>query len=61
MIQVRYTVGGDNGPVDRGAARFVARWNERFETPRLVIDTADAMFAEFERRHGAACRCCLAT
>ena len=53
MVQVRYTVGGDNGPVDRALPAFVKAWNERFATPRLVIDTADAMFAEFERRHGA--------
>jgi hypothetical protein len=53
MVQVRYTIGGDNGPVDPELPGFVKTWNERFETPTLVINTADAMFAEFERRHGA--------
>ncbi|MBP1605429.1 MAG: glycoside hydrolase [Acidobacteria bacterium] len=53
MIQVRYTVGGDNGPVDPNLADFVKRWNDTFASPRLAIDTAEAMFAEFERRHGA--------
>jgi hypothetical protein len=53
MVQVRYTIGGDNGPVDRNLPGFVKRWNEQFASPRLVIDTADAMFAEFERRYGA--------
>ena len=54
MVQVRYTIGGDNGPVDPNLPDFVRAWNEQFATPRLVINTADAMFAEFERRHGAA-------
>ncbi len=53
MVQVRYTIGGDNGPVDPTLPDFVKDWNETFESPRLVIDTADAMFAEFERRYGA--------
>jgi len=53
MVQVRYTIGGDNGPVDPELPGFVKTWNETFETPTLVINTADAMFAAFERRHGA--------
>ncbi|MBN2264853.1 MAG: hypothetical protein JW775_03470, partial [Candidatus Aminicenantes bacterium] len=54
MVQVRYTVGGDNGPPDPDLAGLVRAWNERYESPRLVIATASEMFAEFERRHGAA-------
>ncbi len=53
MIQVRYTIGGDNGPVDPRLPDYVRRWNETFVSPRLVINTADAMFEEFEHRHGA--------
>jgi alpha-mannosidase len=53
LVQVRYTIGGDNGPVDPKLPAFVKAWNETFETPRLVIDTADAMFEAFERKHGA--------
>jgi len=53
MVQVRYTIGGDNGPVDPGLPDAVKAWNETFATPRLVISTAEAMFAEFERRYGA--------
>jgi hypothetical protein len=53
LVQVRYTIGGDNGPVDPELPDFVKAWNETFEWPQLVINTADAMFAEFERRHGA--------
>jgi hypothetical protein len=53
MVQVRYTIGGDNGPVDPELPDFVKRWNAEYASPRLVIDTAETMFAEFERRHGA--------
>jgi hypothetical protein len=54
MVQVRYTVGGDNGPVDPALPDFVKTWNDTYDSPRLVIDTADAMFEEFERRYGKA-------
>jgi alpha-mannosidase len=54
LIQVRYTIGGDNGPVDPELPDVVKAWNQQYETPRLVINTADAMFAELERRHGFA-------
>ena len=53
MIQVRYTVDGDNGPVDPNLPGFVADWNERYETPRLVLDSVQGLFEAFERRHGA--------
>ena len=53
MVQVRYTIGGDNGPVDQALPDAVKSWNEQFASPRLVINTADAMFAEFEQKHGA--------
>ena len=50
---MRYTVGGDNGPVDPKLPEFVASWNERYETPRLVLDSAQGLFEAFERRYGA--------
>jgi alpha-mannosidase len=53
MVQVRYTIGGDNGPVDPDLPEIVRNWNETYDSPRLVINTADAMFIEFERRHGS--------
>jgi len=54
LVQVRYTIGGDNGPPDPALPDQVRAWNERFTTPRLVIATAHDLFAELERRHGAA-------
>ena len=52
MVQVRYTIGGDNGPVDRSLPSFAREWNDTYDAPRVVINTADAFFAEFERRWG---------
>ena len=52
MVQVRYTVGGDNGPVDPKLPELVAQWNAAYETPRLAIDTTQGLFEAFERRYG---------
>ena len=52
LIQVRYTVGGDNGPTDPELSQKVKAWNEEFITPRLVIATAEGLFEELEKRHG---------
>jgi hypothetical protein len=53
MVQVRYTVGGDNGPVDPKLPELVASWNERYETPRLTLDSVQGLFEAFERRYGS--------
>ncbi len=52
MVQARYTIGGDNGPVDPALPDAVRVWNDTYDSPRLVISTADALFGEFERRYG---------
>lgn len=54
MVQVRYTIGGDNGPPDPELPEIVKAWNERYESPRLVIATTQEMFEELTRRHGDA-------
>jgi alpha-mannosidase len=53
LVQVRYTVGGDNGPTDPGLPDFVRTWNETYDAPRLVIDTTEALFAAFEKKYGS--------
>jgi alpha-mannosidase len=52
MVQLRYTIVADNGPVDPDLPDFVKSWNDRYASPRLVIATAGQMFEEFERRWG---------
>ncbi len=53
ILQLPYTVGGDNGPPDPNLSEFVKKWNERYASPRLIIATHAQMFEEFEKRHGA--------
>jgi hypothetical protein len=53
IVQLPYTVGGDNGPPDPNLPEFVKRWNERYISPRLIIATHQQMFQEFERRYGS--------
>jgi alpha-mannosidase len=56
IVQLPYTVGGDNGPPDPNLPGFVRRWNERYLSPRLIISTHAQMFSAFERRYGASLR-----
>lgn len=53
MVQVRYTIGGDNGPPDPALPDIVRRWNERHVSPQLAIATAAEMFRALEKSHGA--------
>ena len=53
IVQLPYTIGGDNGPPDPKLSDFVRKWNETYESPRLLIATHAEMFAEFERRYGS--------
>lgn len=52
MLQVRYSIGGDNGPPDPGLPEFVRDWNAKYVSPRLVIATASEMFHAFEAKYG---------
>ena len=53
MVQLRYSIGGDNGPPDPDLSEFVKKWNEKYAYPRLVVATTTEMFKEFERRYAA--------
>jgi hypothetical protein len=52
IVQVRVTIGGDNGVPDGELAGEVQRWNERYISPKLVIATLPQMFTAMEARHG---------
>ena len=54
MVQVRYTVGGDNGPPDPRLPDVVRAWNEEYASPRFAIATTQELFEEFERKYGSA-------
>ncbi|HUT90075.1 MAG TPA: discoidin domain-containing protein [Thermoguttaceae bacterium] len=52
MVQVRYSIGGDNGPPDPNLPEFVKAWNAKYAYPKMVISTTGELFGEFERRYG---------
>jgi len=52
MLQVRYSIGGDNGPPDPDLSDFVKKWNEKYAYPKLIVATASEMCHEFESRYG---------
>jgi len=51
MVELRWTVGGDNGPPDADLPDVVKHWNAKYESPRLVIATTSQLFGEFEKRY----------
>ncbi len=52
MIQLRYTIKADNGPVDSTLCDFVKAWNEKYVSPRLVIANVNEMMEQFENKYG---------
>jgi hypothetical protein len=52
MIQWRYNIVSDNGPIDTTISDFVKQWNEKYLTPKIVLNTTNKMFEKFERRYG---------
>ncbi|HUU19807.1 MAG TPA: glycosyl hydrolase-related protein [Sedimentisphaerales bacterium] len=51
MVQLRYSIGGDNGPPDPKLSEYVKDWNAKYTYPKLVVATTSEMFDEFERRY----------
>ncbi|MBK9765502.1 MAG: hypothetical protein IPO87_19770 [Flavobacteriales bacterium] len=52
MVQWRYNIVSDNGPVDSTLSDFVRDWNEKYASPRLIIANAGEMMQKFEERYG---------
>jgi len=52
MVQIRYSIAGDNGPPDPDLPEFVKQWNAKYAWPRMVIATTGEMMRQFERRYG---------
>jgi len=52
MVQVRYSIAGDNGPPDPDLPEFVKQWNAKYAWPRMVIATNSELMHEFEGRYG---------
>lgn len=52
MVQWRYNIVSDNGPVDSTLSDFVRDWNEKYASPRLIIANAGTMMQQFEDKYG---------
>jgi hypothetical protein len=52
MVQWRYNIVSDNGPVDSTLSDFVRDWNEKYASPRLIIANAGTMMKAFEEKYG---------
>ncbi|MFT3844478.1 MAG: glycoside hydrolase family 38 C-terminal domain-containing protein [Lacibacter sp.] len=52
MVQWRYNIVSDNGPIDSTVSDFVKQWNEKYSSPRIILNTTDRLFEEFEQKHG---------
>lgn len=52
MVQWRYNIVADNGPTDSTICDFVRTWNEKYESPKLVLANVTDMFERFEKQYG---------
>ena len=52
MVQVRYSIAGDNGPPDPDLSEYVKNWNEKYAYPKLAISTTSGLLRQFEERYG---------
>jgi hypothetical protein len=52
IVQLRWNVGGDNGPPDEKLSDRVKEWNAAHASPKLAIATTSELFQLFEKRYG---------
>ncbi|WP_246008745.1 glycoside hydrolase family 38 N-terminal domain-containing protein [Chryseobacterium lactis] len=52
MVQWRYNIVADNGPIDPTISQFVDEWNKKYTSPKIVLSTNEKMFEVFEKKYG---------
>lgn len=52
MVQWRYNIVADNGPIDSTISDFVFQWNNKYASPKIVLNTVDRLFETFEKKYG---------
>jgi alpha-mannosidase len=52
IVQWRYNIVSDNGPVDSTISDFVRQWNEKYESPRLILSNVADVFTALEKKYG---------
>lgn len=53
LVQWRYNIVSDNGPIDTTISDFVRAWNEKYAAPRLVLANVNDLFDRFEKQYGS--------
>lgn len=53
MVQWRFNIIADNAPIEPNAPDFIKKWNEKYASPKLILNTADKMFEAFEKKYGS--------
>ncbi|MBK8848511.1 MAG: glycoside hydrolase [Bacteroidetes bacterium] len=52
LIQWRYNCVADNAPIDSTISDFVKQWNEKYQSPIIILNTTDKLFQKFESMYG---------
>ncbi|MBS1730758.1 MAG: glycoside hydrolase [Bacteroidetes bacterium] len=52
IVQWRYNIVSDNGPIDTTISDFVKMWNQKYASPKIILSTVNNMFHAFEKRYG---------
>lgn len=51
LVQLRYSIGGDNGPPDPELPAVVRQWNDRYKWPKMRIALTSDLMRDLERRY----------
>jgi hypothetical protein len=52
IVQWRYNIVADNGPIDTSISRFVLEWNKKYASPRIILNTSEKLFDAFVKKYG---------
>ena len=52
IVQWRYNIVADNGPTDSTISDFVKQWNEKYESPKLILSNVSDVFVALEKKYG---------
>ena len=52
IVQWRYNIVSDNGPIDTTVSNFVEQWNQKYSSPKIILSTTDQLFETFEKKYG---------
>jgi hypothetical protein len=53
IVQWRYNIVADNGPTDSTICDFVKQWNEKYESPKLILSNVSDVFVALEKKYGS--------